>query len=30
MGNPFVDHAERGVYKTTDGGENWKLILPYQ
>jgi photosystem II stability/assembly factor-like uncharacterized protein len=27
MGNPFVEHAERGVYKTTDGGENWKLIL---
>ena len=27
MGNPFMEHAERGVYKTTDGGENWKLIL---
>ena len=27
MGNPFVEHAERGVYKTTDGGDNWKLIL---
>jgi photosystem II stability/assembly factor-like uncharacterized protein len=27
MGNPFAEHAERGVYKTTDGGENWKLIL---
>jgi photosystem II stability/assembly factor-like uncharacterized protein len=27
MGNPFMEHAERGVYKTIDGGENWKLIL---
>jgi photosystem II stability/assembly factor-like uncharacterized protein len=27
MGNPFAEHAERGVYKTTDGGETWKLIL---
>ncbi|MEN9684960.1 MAG: hypothetical protein RLZZ28_746 [Bacteroidota bacterium] len=27
MGNPFKEHAERGLYKTTDGGENWKLIL---
>ena len=27
MGNPFKEHAERGVYKTTDGGETWKLIL---
>lgn len=27
MGNPFMEHAERGLYKTTDGGENWKLIL---
>lgn len=27
MGNPFTEHAERGVYKTTDGGETWKLIL---
>ncbi len=27
MGNPFTEHAERGVYKTTDGGDNWKLIL---
>jgi len=27
MGNPFAPHPERGVYKTTDGGENWKLIL---
>ncbi len=27
MGNPFAEHAERGVYKTTDGGDSWKLIL---
>lgn len=27
MGNPFAAHAERGLYKTTDGGDNWKLIL---
>lgn len=27
LGNPFADHQERGVYKTTDGGENWTKIL---
>jgi photosystem II stability/assembly factor-like uncharacterized protein len=27
IGNPFAEHPERGVYKTTDGGETWKLIL---
>jgi photosystem II stability/assembly factor-like uncharacterized protein len=27
IGNPYGVHSERGVYKTTDGGENWKLIL---
>ncbi len=27
IGNPFGAHAERGVYKTIDGGETWKLIL---
>jgi len=27
IGNPYSVHPERGVYKTTDGGENWKLIL---
>ena len=27
MGNPFFEHAERGLYKTTDGGDTWKLIL---
>ncbi|GAB4093125.1 WD40/YVTN/BNR-like repeat-containing protein [Flaviaesturariibacter terrae] len=27
IGNPYAEHPERGVYKTTDGGETWKLIL---
>ncbi len=27
IGNPYAVHAERGVYKTTDGGDTWKLIL---
>lgn len=27
IGNPFATHPERGVYKTTDGGETWKLVL---
>lgn len=27
IGNPFGVHAERGVYKTIDGGDSWKLIL---
>ena len=27
IGNPYAEHAERGVYKTTDGGDSWKLIL---
>ena len=27
IGNPFSEHPERGVYKTTDGGDNWNLIL---
>ncbi len=27
IGNPYAEHAERGVYKPMDGGENWKLIL---
>jgi len=26
-GNPYAEHAERGVYKTTDGGESWSKIL---
>jgi photosystem II stability/assembly factor-like uncharacterized protein len=27
IGNPYSEHPERGVYKTTDGGESWSLIL---
>jgi len=27
IGNPYTEHPERGVYKTTDGGDTWKLIL---
>jgi photosystem II stability/assembly factor-like uncharacterized protein len=27
IGNPYAEHAERGVYKTTDGGETWQRIL---
>jgi photosystem II stability/assembly factor-like uncharacterized protein len=27
MGNPFSTHKQRGLYKTEDGGKNWKLIL---
>ncbi len=27
LGNPFAEHSERGVYKTTDGGETWTKIL---
>jgi photosystem II stability/assembly factor-like uncharacterized protein len=27
IGSPWGDHPERGVYKTTDGGESWKQIL---
>ena len=27
IGNPFSEHPERGVYKTTDGGDSWNLIL---
>lgn len=27
IGNPYGTHPERGVYKTTDGGDTWKLIL---
>jgi len=27
QGSPFKAHPERGVYKTIDGGRNWKLIL---
>jgi len=27
IGNPYAEHPERGVYKTTDGGNSWNLIL---
>lgn len=27
IGNPYAVHNERGVYKTTDGGETWQRIL---
>jgi photosystem II stability/assembly factor-like uncharacterized protein len=27
QGNPFVANPERGVYRTTDGGKSWKLVL---
>jgi len=27
IGNPFSSHPERGVFKTTDGGETWNKIL---
>ena len=27
MGNPYVRTNERGIYKSTDGGQNWQNIL---
>jgi photosystem II stability/assembly factor-like uncharacterized protein len=27
IGNPYAEHPERGVFKTTDGGETWNNIL---
>jgi photosystem II stability/assembly factor-like uncharacterized protein len=27
IGNPFADHPERGLFKTTDGGQTWEKIL---
>lgn len=27
IGNPYGEHPDRGVYKTTDGGETWSKIL---
>ncbi|HWY40362.1 MAG TPA: hypothetical protein VNX27_06170 [Chthoniobacterales bacterium] len=27
MGKLWADGGERGLYKTTDGGKNWKLVL---
>ena len=27
IGNPYASHPERGVYKTTDGGQTWNRVL---
>src|SRR3954463_12468978 len=27
VGDPFKPNAERGIFKTTDGGKNWKQVL---
>jgi len=27
IGNPFMEHPERGVYKTSDGGASWEKVL---
>lgn len=27
IGNPYAEHTERGVYKTTNGGESWTRVL---
>ncbi|HYF32782.1 MAG TPA: hypothetical protein VD993_16765 [Chitinophagaceae bacterium] len=27
IGNPYTEHPDRGVFKTTDGGETWQKIL---
>ncbi len=27
IGNPYAEHPERGVYKTTDGGQTWNRVL---
>src|ERR1700694_2189626 len=27
LGNPFVPNPERGVYRSTDGGQTWKKVL---
>jgi len=27
QGSPWGPHKERGVYRSTDGGENWELVL---
>jgi photosystem II stability/assembly factor-like uncharacterized protein len=27
IGNPYAEHPERGIFKTTDGGETWNKIL---
>jgi photosystem II stability/assembly factor-like uncharacterized protein len=27
IGNPYAEHPDRGVFKTTDGGNSWEKIL---
>lgn len=27
IGNPYAEHSDRGVFKSTDGGETWNKIL---
>jgi photosystem II stability/assembly factor-like uncharacterized protein len=27
IGNPYAEHPERGVFKTTDGGATWEKVL---
>jgi len=27
LGNPFIKNEERGVYKSTDGGDSWRKVL---
>ena len=27
QGSPYVDTQDRGVYRTIDGGKNWKKVL---
>ena len=27
IGSPWGEHAERGVYKTTNGGKSWRKVL---
>ncbi|MFN5641608.1 MAG: WD40/YVTN/BNR-like repeat-containing protein [Sphingobacteriales bacterium] len=27
IGNPYAEHADRGVFKTIDGGQTWEKIL---
>lgn len=27
IGNPYAEHPERGLFKTTDGGETWTKVL---